>query len=627
MPVITFKPDGRNCEAAAGTTIADAARQAGVEISLPCAGKGICGKCLVRIEQGCVSFENPGILSEAMVADGFVLACRSKVTDADITVYIPRKLSEEKGSFSDALSHLGIQGELLPNAQEIKPFTQWVEVTVAQPEMLDGLGDYDRFKTAVIQKIGAKDINLPLALLQKLPDALRKREGKLLVWYRLQAETAYIVDIQLDYTKDYGIAVDIGTTTVAVQLVDMQTGQAVDSITSYNLQIDRGVDIISRISYAKTPERIDELKKLVLTTINNEIKELMERTQLDAHQMRNASVAGNTTMAQFLLGVNPNYIRLEPYTPAVYSIPQYTAGEIGLHINPNATVQLSPNVGSYVGGDITSGLLCTEFALDSEEINLFIDIGTNGEIVFGNNDFLLGCACSAGPAFEGGGIEKGMRASEGAIETVEVDAQTGAASYTVIGDVPPVGICGSGLISLIAQLFRHGVIDPGGKFDTSGKFPSVVQQGRQARYNILLAETESESVYITEADIDNLIRAKAAIFSACVVLLKSVEMDFDCISKVYIAGGFGRYIDIDCAQAIGLLPNLGKEQFSFIGNSSLAGCYMTLLSEKHRKKEAELAHKITYIDLGTEPSYMDEYVSAMFLPHTDERLFAKREEC
>ena len=365
------------------------------------------------------------------------------------------------------------------------------------------------------------------------------------------------------------------------------------------------------------------MRSLVAGPINDTIRKASEKQDIKAFEIRRVNIAANTTMTQLFLGIVPEYIRLEPYTPAVMSTPVYTAKELGINANENALVYIAPNVGSYVGGDITAGILATDLATDPEELNLFIDIGTNGEIVFGNNDFLLSCACSAGPAFEGGGIEMGMRASQGAIETVIVDKENGTCDYKVIGNGTPKGICGSGLISLVAQLFETKIIDPRGKMDISGKWQNVVENGKNARFYIV-PETESfKGVYITEADIDNLIRAKAAIFSACLVMLKSVEMDFDCLSHIYIAGGFGRYIDINKAKTIGLLPNVEDEEFVFIGNSSLAGTHMCLISEKHDAKMRELASKITYMDLSTEAAYMDEYVSAMFIPHTNEKLFAK----
>lgn len=610
----------------------EAAEKCGAVISYPCACKGACAKCIVKVERGSLDFADNGKLSEDLKRQGFVLACRSFVTE-DAEVLIPSSVGEEMGQFSDALSRTGVDGDLFPSDQDIKPLAAREKITVAAAEMLDGLGDYDRFiqalpggvRNGAAGAVGAAE--LPLDLLQRLPDLIRENSGELSVWMADCGGIARIVDIAPGEPEaDYGVAIDIGTTTVAIQLVDMARGRGriADTITQYNAQIDRGADIISRITYAKNYERIKEMRGLVLSTINKGISELLARNGgIERASVRNIAIAGNTTMVHLFMGVKPEYIRLEPYTPAVMTAPLYRAGTLGVEINPNALAWISPNVGSYVGGDITSGILCTDFTRETEEVCLFIDIGTNGEIVLGNGDFLMGCACSAGPAFEGGGIERGMRASSGAVERVDVDPETGVCAYSVIGGGEPKGICGSGLISLLAQLLEAGIIDPRGKLDRSGKYPPVKVVGKTARYIITPPSGDSPGVYLTEHDIDNFIRAKAAIFSACVTLLKSVDMDFAAIDKFYIAGGFGRYIAIDRAQTLGLLPRLDGEKFLYIGNSSLSGAFMSLVSERHRNKVMELANKITYIDLSTEPGYMDEYVAAMFLPHTDMSLFAK----
>ncbi|MDR1943785.1 MAG: ASKHA domain-containing protein [Synergistaceae bacterium] len=625
MPQITFLPGKLVCEVSKGTSLPEAAEKCGAVIPFPCACKGSCGKCLVKIERGAVCFDDNGKLPEDLKRQGFVLACRCSIVE-DTDIIIPSSISDEMGQFSDALSRMGVDETLFPTTDDIEPLAACEKLTVPPAELLDGLGDYDRFTQAIKRKFSSGAADLPLGILQRLPDTLRERDGEVFVWSVCADNTTHIVDVAAEEpAADYGVAVDIGTTTVAIQIADIARGKVIDTITQYNAQIDRGADIISRITYAKNYERIKEMRELVLSTINRGVNELCVRNgNIPKKEIRNISIAGNTTMTHLFMGIRPEYIRLDPYTPAVMTVPYYRAETLGLDINPNALVWISPNVGSYVGGDITSGILCTDFAKGTEEVCLFIDIGTNGEIVLGNGDFLMGCACSAGPAFEGGGIEKGMRASVGAIERVEVNPESGECEYFVIGGGGAKGICGSGLISLLAQLLDAEVIDQRGKLDRSGKYPSVKVVGKTARYVIVPQDGDDPGVYLTEHDIDNFIRAKAAIFSACVTLLNSVGMDFDAIDKFYIAGGFGRYIAIDEAQTLGLLPCLDERKFFYIGNSSLSGAFMSLLSAKHRKKAAELANRITYIDLSNEAGYMDEYVAAMFLPHTNMSLFSKR---
>jgi uncharacterized 2Fe-2S/4Fe-4S cluster protein (DUF4445 family) len=334
-------------------------------------------------------------------------------------------------------------------------------------------------------------------------------------------------------------------------------------------------------------------------------------------------ISGNTTMLHLLLGLNPEYIRIEPYTPTIMKSLYLTAAEVGVEINPDSWICLSPCVGSYVGGDITAGLLCTDLATDSTEVNLFIDIGTNGEIVIGNCDFLMACACSAGPAFEGGGIDCGMRASLGAIERVDVDAATGTCRYWTVGGTRPLGICGSGMIGLLADLFLTGWIDSAGKLNRAIPSPAIEIVGRNAYYILVPAEKSGtgKALRINESDIENIIRTKAAIYSACALMLKQVDLTFDDLSCIYIAGGFGRFLDLDKATVLGLIPDLPREKFKYIGNSSLMGSYMTLISRDYYLRQIELANRMTYIELSTDPAYMDQYTAALFLPHTDATRF------
>jgi len=626
MPVVTFKPNGILVNVPNNSSLLNAAKLAGISVETPCGGNGVCGRCLVKIEAGKVDFFNNGILSDEMLNEGLVLICKTKVLDEPVSVQIIAHLETERGKFSVmAEDMMLISKALLPSNSQIEPIVKKLFLKVPAPNMGDGLADLDRLRKAVLVPINAQDIEIAFSLLKNLPEVLREANGEVTINYFEKGNIVSIVDIEAnDKTQEqYGVAIDIGTTTIAVLLVSLPKGDIIASKTSYNAQIECGLDVISRINYASKPQRLEELRTKVLETINGIIGELSADNGIDMLSIYNASIAGNTTMVHLLLGIVPQYIRLEPYTPAVFKVPLFTANEVGLDICPNTCVFIAPSVGSYVGADITSGILCTSLATNSSEVCLFIDIGTNGELVLGNDDFLLGCACSAGPAFEGGGIENGMRASLGAIERVEIDKETGEATFSTIGNVPPIGICGSGMISLIAGLFSTGRIDAGGKLNRAKPCTAIDANAKNAKYIIASAELckNNKAIYITEADIDNLIRAKAAIFSACRVLLHNVNMDFSDLSRLYIAGGFGRYLDIEKSKTIGLIPDLSAEKFIFIGNSSIIGAYMTLLSKTHREKQQELAQKITYIDLSTEAGYMDQYTAALFLPHTDFNLF------
>jgi uncharacterized 2Fe-2S/4Fe-4S cluster protein (DUF4445 family) len=626
MPIITFKPSGKTIDVPPGTELLDAARKADIEIESPCGGKGTCGKCIVRIISGSVDSDSLGLLSASAVEKGFALACKTKVLDAPVTVEIPEQIGKDGGQFIDETEDTClVREDLLPEPWQPDPLTRKFTLEVPKPQLEDGLSDLDRLTRAIQNKGEKKDVVYPLAVIRHAAEALRKENSSLTVSL-FETSTQYQVtgiDPGDQSARHFGIAVDIGTTTVAVQLVFLPSAKVTATRTAYNDQIDCGLDIISRINYARKPERLEELRSRVLNTINNLVEQVCSGHDVEPKEIGSAVIAGNTTMIHLLLGLPPEYIRLEPYTPTILEVPYLTAGDIGIAIHPQSWIYMSPAVGSYVGGDITSGLLCTDIAKNSETVHLFIDIGTNGELVIGNRDFLMACACSAGPAFEGGGIENGMRAAVSAIEKVEVDPETGVASYQTIGNVKPRGICGSGMILLLADLFLTGWIDPAGKLNRSKKSPAIRVEGRQARYIIVPAEESAagKPITISEIDIENIIRAKAAIYSACALMLEQVGLGFNDIGNIYIAGGFGRFLDIEKAIMIGLIPDLPREKYRYIGNSSLMGAFLVLVSREYRQRQIELARRITYLELNTAPAYMDQYTGALFLPHTDIRRF------
>ena len=637
MPIVTFLPSKTTIDVTVGTELLDAARMAGVEIDSPCGGKGTCGKCTVRMISGKVDYEDLGVLPPSAVIDGFVLACKTKILSEDISVEIPQQVGRTNGKFGDSCADADlVRHELLPRVWQYDPLAvKWL-LNVAPPELNDGLSDLDRITLAIQHDWGKKAVNYPLSVIQQAADALREENGLITATIIRRPDCYHIIDITSGdtTTKSYGIAIDIGTTTIAVQLVYLPLSKIVATKSDYNDQVDCGLDVISRINYARRPERLKELQDRVLQTINRLILQTCEVGKISPADLCNAVVSGNTTMVHLLLGLQPEYIRLDPYTPTVLDVPYISAEDIGININPKSWIYVSPNVGSYVGGDITAGLLCTDLVTDTEEVNLFIDIGTNGEIVVGNSEFLMTCACSAGPAFEGGGIEYGMRAARGAIERVQVDVESGLAIVETIDNAPAVGVCGSGMISLLAELFLTGWIDAAGKFDRTRESAAIEIDGRAGYYTIVTADESShgKAIRISEIDIENIVRAKAAIYSACALMLEQLGMDFDDLSTVYIAGGFGRFLDLEKAKIIGLVPDLPKEKFVYLGNSSLVGSYMVLISDEFRIKQIETAKRMTYMELSTDPSYMDQYTGALFLPHTDPNRFsnvlaAKKKRC
>ncbi len=644
MPQVVFQPAGRSVEVEPGAEMLDAARAAGVEIEAPCGGKGRCGRCIVRIVSGRADSDSLSVMPAAQVAEGQVLACRTRVGDEPLVIEVPEQVGTKGGQIPEEDETWMVRGELLPQEWQFDPLAVKWTITVPPPQQDDGLSDVDRFLRAIQLEWGRKerlpvdsfklfedlksmliDVKIPLGTTRALAQALRAEDGRVTASLVRTGRNLRCVRVEPGHVpeRNFAIAVDVGTTTITVQLVDLVGARIVATRSSYNDQVACGGDVISRIEYARRANGIPELRRRVLDTINRLLAQGCQACSVDPHEISNAVVSGNTTMTHLLLGLDPEYIRLEPYTPTLLEMPYLTADEVGIDINPDSWICFSPNVGSYVGGDITAGLLCTDLATDTDELCLLIDIGTNGELVVGNRDFMLCCACSAGPAFEGGGIECGMRASIGALERVDIDPETGEPSWTTIGGAPPSGICGSGMIDLLANLFRTGWLDPAGKLVRDRSSEWIRAEGKRARYLIVPAEQSAtgQDITISELDVENILRAKAAIYSACALMLEQVGVEFDDLSQIYIAGGFGRFLDLEQAVTIGLIPDIPRDRFRFIGNSSLIGSYMVVVSREFRKRQERLAARMTYFDLSSAPGYMDQYTAALFLPHTDPARF------
>jgi uncharacterized 2Fe-2S/4Fe-4S cluster protein (DUF4445 family) len=625
---LTFRPSGQTCAAPSGTLITDAARLAGIEIARPCGGQGRCGRCAVVVESGQVRRRSTLRLSEADVAAGYALACQT-VIEGDATILVPEQEKIERHLVTDkAARTIALPFPYDPaRDQNVRAFT----VALTPPSLADATDDVSRLEHALADQ-GLPGINLPLALQRELSARLRTAEWQVTAvvetdnWRQPQGPARLIdlVPASADgaAARLYGVAIDIGTTTVSAYLVDLVSGEMLDSAAEYNGQIARGEDVISRIVYASKGNGLHEMAELVQTTINGLIERLVQRNHLDARQIYKATVAGNPTMAHLFLELPPASLRLTPYVPTVnHPLPQ-TAAEVGLKINPLAMVDCLPGVASYVGADITAGVLASGLS-EASDLTLFIDIGTNGEMALGTQDWLVTCACSAGPAFEGAGVVCGMRATRGAIEDVWVNAETYEPTYRVIGGGRPKGLCGSALISLLAELFITGVVDKGGRFKMELGTPRLRQGDHGAEYVVAwAAETEAgRDIVLTTVDIDNLMRAKAAIYAGFGVLAQSVGVDLADVSGMLIGGSFGKFINVEKAVQIGLLPDMPWERFQFLGNTSVLGAYMALLSREARAKIKAIAEKMTYLELSADNQFYDAFTSALFLPHTDLRGF------
>lgn len=634
---ITFKQQDGGEEvtiaAAHGENILELARKANIAIDAPCGGNGSCGKCRVKLLKGEVYSQISSHINDYDYFGGWRLACVSTAS-GNCTISVPDIASAYKSRLrvTDLSSPLeaAIFKELKDSMNNagltMRNGYRSFQLELSPPSLNDTLPDNERLFRALSAKTGKPHISTRYTLMRSLPDILRDNDFKVRCMFRTDGrDSLRILEVfpYDDKTQMCGLAVDIGTTTISVLLVNLENGFIISKGSTGNGQIRYGADIINRIIEQQKPGGVERLRYAVIhESLMPVVHKLCEEANVSTEHIYKVAVAANTTMNHLLLGINANYIRTEPYIPAFFHTDAIFTREIGIPLAPGAQMRIAPNIGSYVGGDVTAGTLAS-MMWNSPELSLLVDLGTNGEIVFGNSDFLMSCACSAGPAFEGGDIKCGMRATDGAIEGFTIDHDTMEPTLTVIGDQRPVGLCGSGIIDSIAELFRHGVIDGRGKFARTG--PRVIIDPTYGTGKYVLARTDESAtgreIFIDETDIDNFIRTKGAIFSAIMTLMEPLGFTPEDISNVYIAGGIGSGINIRNAVKIGMFPRLPDERYKYVGNTSLSGAYAVLMSRTATNKLEELAKSITYVELSTQPGYMDSFVAACFLPHTDTSLF------
>ncbi|HBG92379.1 MAG: hypothetical protein A2X54_00365 [Nitrospirae bacterium GWF2_44_13] len=604
---------GKSIPIAKDESILSALKRSGVYLVASCGGKGTCGKCRVKIQGGKYRTSASGKISQVDKEKGIVLACQT-FPENDISVEI---LEEARLVVGDkiALAKSKDLAELFRSfGKEIAPIVKRFNIKLPRPTIEDHISDLERLKRELEIK-GIKGMRFSQAFISSMADDLRKHNWEIHLAYVDGPEAIFVTSEK--QTSRYGIAVDIGTTTVVVYLIDLSDGKLIDVGSTYNSQIRYGDDVITRIVHATEGGGLEELRDTVTEDINNILETIIEKHGINKEHVECAVVSGNTTMSHLFWGLNPGHIREEPYIPTVNSFPLWKAGTARLHINKQAPVYTLPCVASYVGGDIVSGVLASKMHKNTETA-LFMDIGTNGEIAVGNNEWLVTAACSAGPCFEGSGIKHGMRATEGAIEAVKIAPDTFEPSVSVIGNTVPIGICGSGMIDVISEMLISGVIDQKGKFVREIK-TGRLRQGDEGMEFVI--HKGAKDIVLTEVDIENIMRAKAAIYAGIALLIKEVGFTLDNIERVYVAGGFGNYLNVDRAIIIGMLPDIPKEKFRFLGNTSITGAYLCLLSEDLRQEAEEIARKMTYMELSVSRNFMDEYMSALFLPHTDLSLF------
>ena len=632
---VTFQIEGATpviMECNAGDNLLELARRGNVAIDAPCSGNGSCGKCRVKLVEGQLDSLKSRHISDEEYEAGWRLSCNSKVL-TDCVVFVPdiasayqsRMKTADLSSPKEIAIFEDCQNNLKESGIQFANNFRSVVVTMAEPTLDDTMPDNERLTWAVQEALGVEKVKIPFCVMVKLAHTLREFNWTVCVKGELQGDTFQCMEIcDPADTTVVGCAIDIGTTTVTMVFTDLTDGRLLAKGSSGNGQIRYGADVINRIIESGRSGGKAKLQNAIIKeTLVPIIANLCKTSGISARSILRLSIGANTTMNHLLLGVDAEPVRMEPYIPSFFGWEGLLASDLKLPANPLAPVLIAPNIGSYVGGDITAGTLAAGI-WDKDEMSLFIDLGTNGELVFGNRDFLMSCACSAGPAFEGGDISSGMRATDGAVEAAVIDKDTMEPTLSVIGEPGQkvVGICGSGIIDMISELFRTGIINARGLFAREGK--RILRDAHGMGRYVLAFPEESETgreVSLNEVDIDNFIRAKGAIFSAIDTLLQSVDMTVDMIDKVYVAGGIGSGINMKNAVNIGMLPDVELEKFQYIGNSSLTGAYAMVVSDEANAKCAEVAANMTYLELSTYPGYMDSFVAACFLPHTDRSLF------
>lgn len=611
-----------------GTLLSEAAQQAGINIMQPCGGQGRCGRCTVQVRSGTVRRRSTLRLSPVDLEQGYALACQT-VVEGDVQIAVPPQEKIERRLTTDRT----VAEITIPSWYDYErcQSVRRIPLRLSPPSMDDQRDDLSRLGIALRQQAGLTNVDISLPMIRNIGNTLREAEWEAtaVIYMMESADKATLEEWLIDLlpgrvTDDdplWGVAIDIGTTTVTLWLVDLITGEVRAQVSDYNGQISRGEDVISRIVYAGKDSGSDELRNLVLKSIQDLLETACKRIvgyQVKSQDVVKATVTGNSTMIHLLLGVPASSIRLAPFVTAVNHVPPLRAQDIGLKINPEGIVDCLPGVASYVGSDITAGVFAAGMD-DADQLTLFMDVGTNGEIVLGSREWLVTCACSAGPAFEGAGVLDGMRATRGAIEEVWINSKTYEPTYRVIGGGKPRGICGSGLISLLAELFMTGLVDKAGNLNHNLESPRI-REGEHGPEYVVAWGMESErgrDIIITHVDIDNLLRAKGAIYAGYTVLADSVGVPLDWIEQMLIGGSFGKYINVEKAVQIGLLPDMPWDRFQFLGNTSVKGAYYALLDTTARLHISEVASRMTYIELSADNSFYDAFVSALFLPHTD----------
>ncbi len=663
---VIFQPSGSRGEVDKGLSIIEASRQLGVDIETLCGEKKVCGKCKVRIEEG--AFEKFGITSRrenagkwqpeeekfinaAQRDQGYRLGCVAKV-EGDMLVFVPEESRAGKQVVSKAARDIHI---------DHNPAVKLCYVEVEKPTFDEPTGDFERICREVEGQYGLKDLKIDLFALRQLPAALRKGDWKVTVSVWMDQEIVRVRPGKCE--NSYGLAIDVGTTTVAGYFCNLNTMEVLDTVSLMNPQCKYGEDVMSRITYhMMNPDGLERMHSDIIEGLNWLIDKAIEGThppkkkkkkkkgeegpaqwveapeegktylRLTREDIEDITLGGNTAMHHILLNLDPEHMGLAPFPPVIHHSLNIKARDLGFKINPSAYIFVLPNEAGFVGAD-NVGVLISEEPYKKEEMQLIIDIGTNGELVLGNRDKLISSSCATGPALEGAQLQFGMRAAPGAIERIEIDAETHEVNYKVIGrdawrkysepkEMQAKGICGSGILDVLAELYRAGVVEKSGRFNRKGQKSDRFRKNpdtKQPEFVLAWAEESSigKDIVITQKDVRQIQLAKGALYAGCKLMMR--RMGLEKVDKVKIAGAFGTHVDRVKALVMGLFPDCEIEKISSVGNAAGDGCRSALLNREKRKEANWVSRNVEYIELTVEKDFQNEFMTAMYLPHmTDE---------
>jgi len=622
---ILFQPSGRRGEVEAGKTILQAAQEMGVVLESLCGGKSTCGKCKVRVEPMPISSghetlspftpEEARFINEKERKEGYRLACAVQLR-GDALIYVP----EETRGFQQV-----IRKEAREISIALNPAVKAYYVELPPPTLEDPLADFERLRRALVNSFGLRDLGVDLPTLQLLPRRLRAGDWKVtaLVW-----QDRGVIDLRPGRVEDfYGAAVDIGTTTVALYLCNLKNGQLVATGSMMNPQVSYGEDVMARITYSMTNpgEGLKRLHGAIIEGLNGLIQSTAESAKISADDILEMTVVGNTTMHHIFLGIDPQPLGLSPFPPAVHCSLNLKARELGLKVHPAANIHVLPVEAGFVGAD-NVGVLISEEPYRKEEMNLIIDVGTNGELILGNKNRLLSSSCATGPAFEGAHIKFGMRAAPGAIERVCILPGALGVRYKIIGkdqwsdecspgEIQARGICGSGIIDAVAEMFRTGVLEKSGRMNGSLITPRLRKNEKGFEFVIAWAvETAiGQDITVSISDVRSVQLAKGALYSGAKIMMKVLGLDR--VDKVTLAGGFGSYVDPEKAMILGMFPDCDLKNVISVGNAAGDGARIALLNREKRVEADRIAREVEYIELTVYPEFTAEFTEAMAFPH------------